>query len=640
MTDEWGIDDLYEDAAGQEQCVGPETVDALRRRIGRPDTRDRTTAMVTRPGRPLPVGQAVVVLEDGAELHVDKVLPHDVPLGYHRLRPDDGPERALIVSPGCCHLPEGWRAWGWAVQLYAARSAASWGIGDLADLARLARWSAGELGAGFVLVNPLHAVAPTFPQQPSPYFPSSRRFLNPLYLRVEDVPGAAGAGTDLEHLSAQGRALNRERRIDRDEAWRLKLAALEQIWANGGGVNVGFERWLTSQGPTLEEFATWCVLAERFGAGWRDWPPPYRRPADPAVRQFRADHEDRVRFHGWLQWLMHLQLGVASSTLAVIQDLPIGVDPEGSDAWAWQDVLADGVSVGSPPDEFNGQGQDWGLPPFVPWKLADAGYQPFIDTIRATIASAGGLRVDHVMGLFRLWWIPNGASPRDGAYVRYPSEDLLDIVALESHRAKALVVGEDLGTVEAGVRETLAERRILSYRLLWFEEDDPAEWPEPAMAAVTTHDLPTVTGLWDGTDLEAQRRAGLEPNEQSTAAIRTRLTTAGALEDDASPDAVVVAAHRLLARAPSVLLSATLDDALAEPQRPNIPGAEGQRPNWSLALPASMEAFVDHPLPRQIAAALAHGLTGPTSADSASTGPTSTEPAATERWPRRSDPAR
>jgi 4-alpha-glucanotransferase len=608
MTDDWGIDDRYEDAGGKEQRVAAATIEELRRRIGRPVSDERARALVTRPGRPLPCGRARVALEDGGELTVQGVLPHDVPLGYHVLRPDDGPERALIVSPGCCHRPEGWRAWGWAVQLYAARSAASWGIGDLGDLARLVRWSADELGAGFVLVNPLHAVAPTSPQQSSPYFPSSRRFLNPLYLRVEDVPGAAAAGTDLEGFAAQGRALNDQRRIDRDEAWRLKLAALEQIWANGGGGDEAFERWRAAQGHTLEEFTTWCVLAERFGAAWRDWPAPYRLPTNRAVRAFRNEHEDRARFHGWLQWLTHLQLVAASSGLAVIQDLPIGVDPEGCDAWAWQDVLAEGVSVGSPPDEFNGQGQDWGLPPFVPWRLADAGYQPFIDTIRATIASAGGLRVDHVMGLFRLWWVPSGSSPRDGAYVRYPSDDLLDIVALESHRAEALVVGEDLGTVEAGVREAMAERRMLSYRLLWFEEDDPSQWPEPAMAAVTTHDLPTVTGLWDGSDLEAQRRLGLEPNEESTAAIRARLCASGALDDDAGPDAVVLAAHRLLAKAPSVLLSATLDDALAEPERPNIPGADGRRANWSLALPAPLEAIVDAPLPAQIAAALGEAL--------------------------------
>jgi 4-alpha-glucanotransferase len=613
VTDERGVDARYKDASGQERTVAEATIELLRQRIGRPPDEGRPSSLVTRPGRRVHVGRAQVVLEDGGELTVDGVLPDELPLGYHTLRPDTGPERRLVVSPGRCHLPSGWRAWGWAAQLYAARSCASWGIGDLADLGRLARWSADALGAGFVLVNPLHAVAPTLPQQASPYFPSSRRFRNPLYLSVEDVPGAADVGTDLDRLAAEGRALNEQRRIDRDAVWRLKLTALEAIWERTRP-DAAFERWCQRQGAALDEFATWCVLAEHFGPSWRSWPSEFRDPDDPAVERFRREHHDRVRFHCWLQWLTDTQLVAAASGLAVIQDLPIGVDPDGADAWAWQHLLADGISIGSPPDEFNSQGQDWGLPPFVPWKLADAGYQPFVDTIRATIAAAGGLRVDHVMGLFRLWWVPVGAKPSDGAYVRYPSDDLLDIVALESHRAEALVVGEDLGTVEAGVRETMAERGMLSYRLLWFEPDDPAVWPELAMAAVTTHDLPTVAGLWDGSDLDEQRRIGLDPNEESTAAIRTRLVASGAIDGGDDPVAAILGAHRRLARAPSVLLSATLDDAVAERARPNIPGADGKRPNWSLALPVVLDELEGHPLPRQVAAILAEGVAPRTTA--------------------------
>src|SRR5581483_11751098 len=273
-----------------------------------------------------------------------------------------------------------------------------------------------------------------------------------------------------------------------------------------------------------------------------------------------------------------------------------------------QDLFAPDVTVGAPPDEFNTRGQDWGLPPFVPWRLEDAGYQPFIDTIRATITAGGGLRVDHVMGLFRLWWIPGGSRPADGGYVRYPADALLDIVALESHRAGAVVVGEDLGTVEAGVREAMSERAMLSYRLLWFEDDDPSDWPQTAVAAVTTHDLPTVAGLWDGSDLHSQRRLGLEPNEAATEAIRRRLAAAGRLPAEAEPAAVVIAAHQLLARAPSVLLTATLDDAVAEPERPNMPGADDQRPNWCLALPVTVEGLEQHALARQVASTLAEAV--------------------------------
>jgi 4-alpha-glucanotransferase len=609
MADDWGIERTYVDALGKKQSAAQETIDALRQAMGDPREAELAAARVVRKGERVRVEPAELLLEDGSKLRVDGVLPADLPLGYHTLRPVTGePERALIVSPGRCHLRPGWRAWGWGVQLYAVRSQASWGIGDLGDLRRLARWSATELGAGFLLVNPLHATAPSLPQQASPYFPASRRFRNPLYLRIEDVPGAAQATIHLEHLAAKGRALNEARRIDRDQVWRLKLAALEAIWERGQP-DSDFARWHRQQGRDLDEFATWCVLVEAFGSRWRTWPSQYRHPHNPAVTRFARDHEQRVRFHAWLQWLTTCQLAAATVNVSVIQDLPIGVDPDGADAWAWQDLLADDITVGAPPDEFNTQGQDWGLPPFIPWKLAANGYRPFVETIRATIASAGGLRVDHVMGLFRLWWIPGGAGAADGAYVRYPSDDLLDIVALESHRAEALVVGEDLGTVEPGVREAMAERQMLSYRLLWFEPDPPTRWPELAMAAITTHDLPTVAGLWDGSDLEIQRRLGLAPNEKSTVAIRRRLAKAGRLQDDAPTHAAVLAAHRLLADSPSMLLTATLDDAVAEPQRPNMPGADGKRPNWCLPLNLPLEKIETHPLPRQTAAILAEAVT-------------------------------
>jgi 4-alpha-glucanotransferase len=603
VTDEWGIDDRYEDALGEQQHIGPGTIEALRQIIGRPPGGD-PPVLVARRGSRLPADPAVVVLEDGSEVPVAGAVPRDLPFGYHQLVPSDGrPARRLIVSPGRCHLPKRWRAWGWAIQLYAARSRQSWGMGDLGDLARLSRWSAGELGAGFVMVNPLHATAPIALQQPSPYFPATRRFRNPIYLRVEDVPGAAGAGADLDRLAAAGRALNQHREINRDTVWRLKLAALEAIWQHRRH-DSDFAAWYRDATPQLRQFATWAVLAERYGANWRDWPHQYRHPDKPEVTSFATEHHDRVRFHAWLQWLTDRQLRAAAADLMVMQDLPIGVDPAGADAWAWQDLFATDVTVGAPPDELNRNGQDWGLPPFVPWRLMHASYQPFIDTIRATLAAGGGLRIDHVMGLFRLWWIPADSGPAEGAYVRYPAEDLLDIVALESHRADAIVVGEDLGTVEKAAQRAMAKRTLLSYRLLWFEQDDPGTWPSTAMAAVTTHDLPTVAGLWDGSDLETQRQLGLNPNEESTLEIRQRLATAAGLADTASVADAVPAAHRLLAKAPAVLLAATLDDAIAEPQRPNIPGADGKYPNWSLALSVAVDDLPTHPMVNHIAGIL------------------------------------
>jgi 4-alpha-glucanotransferase len=530
-------------------------------------------------------------------------VPDDFPLGYHLLHDGDGGTRRLIVSPGRCWLPDQWRAWGLAVQLYAARSRSSWGIGDLADLRALREWLQ-RAGAGFCMVNPLHAVAPTPQQETSPYLPATRRWRNPLYLRVEEVPGAEGV--DLTGAAAAGRALLDEPLVDRDAVWRLKRAALEQVFAVRGRDD-RFDGWRSRHGTSLEDFARWCALAEVHGPDWRSWPSEVRRPDGPAVDRFAAQNGDRVAFHAWVQWVLDLQLERASGDLTVVQDLPIGVAGGGADTWAWQDQIAAGVEVGAPPDVFNPRGQKWGSPPFIPWRLREQGYDAFIATIRGTIAGAGGLRIDHVMGLFRLWWVPPGGSPVDGAYVRYPSADMLDIVALESQRAAAIVVGEDLGTVEPGVRETLAVTGLLAYKLLWFEHDDPADWPVSSMAAVTTHDLPTVAGLWTGADLDEQRQLGVGEDDELTQGrtqLMERLMQPTGLDDTDSPGEAVVAAHRLLARAPSTLLVATLEDAVADERRPNMPGTT-KRPNWSVPLPVLVDDLESHPTARAVTDLLA-----------------------------------
>jgi 4-alpha-glucanotransferase len=559
---------------------------------------------VLRPGDDASIaGLARLTLEDGAVLDVRGMLPRDLPFGYHDLQPLEGGEPIrLIVSPGRCPLPEGLREWGWAAQVYATRSSESWGFGDLADLRRLAAWSA-RLGAGLVLINPLHAPRPRADQEASPYCPSSRRFLNPLYLRIEEVPGAEGLGAELALIAAAGRELNAHRIIDRPAVFMLKLDALERIWRRGHDV-AGLDAFRRERGHALEEFAVFCALAERHKGGWQAWPAEYRRPDSPAVARFAVTHAERVRFHEWLQWLLDRQLAEAGREVRLMQDLPIGVDPGGADAWAWQDVLVTDTTVGAPPDRYNQHGQDWGLPPMAPHRLRAARYEPFIQTIRASLRHAGGLRIDHVMGLFRLFWIPRGQSPAQGGYVRYPADDLLAIVALETHRAGAIVVGEDLGTVEAGVREQLAAHRILSYRVVWFEKDPPARYPQLAMAAVSTHDLPTIAGLWTGADLIEQQALGLEPNCDAIAHLRNHLAdVTGASTDDAG-DEVVMLAHRALARAPSVLVTATLDDALTVPERPNMPGTVSERPNWSLALPLPLEQIETAPLVLSVAAAL------------------------------------
>jgi 4-alpha-glucanotransferase len=487
-------------------------------------------------------------------------------------------------------------------------------MGDLADLRRLAEWSAGALGAGVILLNPLHAVLPLVPQEPSPYFPSSRRYRNPLYLRVEEVPGAAEDRLDLLRLAAEGRALAAERRIDRDAVLRLKMSALGRLWARAGGAAAGLARYRAREGRGLDEFATFCALAEHHGSGWRRWPAEHRHPRSPAVSRFAAEHAGRVAFHGWLQWLLDEQLARAGGTLRLVTDLAIGFDGEGADAWAWQDVLAEGVTVGAPPDDFAVDGQDWGLPPFAPHRLGAEGYAPFVETVRAGLRHAGGMRVDHVMGLFRQFWVPRGTSPREGAYVRYPADDLLAVLALESERAGGVVIGEDLGTVAPGVRERLFAEGILSTRVLWFEPSPPSGYPARSMATVTTHDLPTVRGLWTGSDLREQREVGLAPNAAGMEELRARLAELTGLDRSAGHEAVTLAVHRRLAEAPSAVVAATLEDALGVAERPNLPGTTGRRrANWSLALPQSLEEILADPRPRALGAILA-GRAGPDAA--------------------------
>jgi 4-alpha-glucanotransferase len=615
----WGIDLNYEDALGDWHDTPQETISAILRAMGaEPDALappDDHSLIIVRTGEQRTLSsRAAITLETGESITCDERLPPDLPAGYHSLQLEaaDKPTR-LIVTPGTCWIPETLETWGWAVQLYAARSRQSWGIGDFADLDRLAAWSQAELGAGMMLVNPLSAATPITPQQESPYYPTSRRFFNPLWLHIPWIPGAnSGKIPQLQQLEKAACDLNRERLIQRDKVFELKMQALNLLWLQFEG-DPAVDAYCAEQGHDLDEFALFCALAEHHNAGWHDWPPQYRHPAFPAVANFAREHEGRVRFHKWLQWLLDTQLARCAGRLALMQDLPIGVDPSGADAWAWQDFIAQGVGVGAPPDEFNTQGQSWGLPPFVPWKLRAAGYEPFIQTIRAAFRNGGGLRIDHVMGLFRLFWIPDGVSAANGAYVHYNADEMLAIVALESHRAHAYVVGEDLGTVEPGAREKLADHRVMSYRLLWFEKDPPEAYPREALSALTTHDLPTVAGLWTGSDLKKQHELGLKPNEESTAEIVDRLKSSAGLNANDPIEEVVAGAYTLLSRAPSRILTAPLDDALCVEERPNVPATMSDKnPNWSMALPVPIEDLMTADLPKRIAGALKRGGTGQT----------------------------
>jgi 4-alpha-glucanotransferase len=598
-----GILPAFRDAFDRDHQIDPAVLETIAETMGGPPEPATDPVRVARRGAPLPAG-AELVLEDGTSLGRLDAVPIDAPHGYHHLQTDAGPQ-LLIVGPGRCHLPAQLRAWGWAVQLYAARSAASWGIGDLGDLRTLGAWSRRE-AAELLLVSPLGAASPTLPQQPSPYYPSTRRFRNPLYLRIEEVPGVGALGERLSELASTGRALNESRLIDRDAVWTLKLAALEEIWAAGVS-DPGFTAYRAAGGEALETWARYATLAERHGAAWQTWPAELRRPEGAAVAEMARAEADRIAFHAWLQWLLDVQLSGAAQEIGLVADVPIGVDPAGADAWAWQDLLATGVTVGAPPDRFNTRGQDWGLPPFIPHRLRADGYRPFIQTVRASLRHAVGLRIDHVMGLFRLWWIPRGATPGSGAYVAYPAQEMLEILALESERAGAVVIGEDLGTVEPGVRETLAAHAVLTCKLLWFEASAPETWPAAALASVTTHDLPTAAGAWSGTDAQDQARIGLSVDPAEMAGLVSHLESASGLPADAPSEAVVVRAHRRLSGAPPAVVTPTLDDAVGVHERPNMPGTIDEWPNWRLALPMPLEELPQHPLARRVAEAMRQG---------------------------------
>jgi len=558
-------------------------------------------------------------LEDRQVIGTSFDLPSDLPLGYHRILARSGDEEGcctLIVTPDFVGLPErlgAHRAWGFATQLYSVRSTGSWGVGDLADLADLAAWSGAELGAGFVQVNPLHAGEPVAPMEPSPYLPSSRRFFNPLYLRVERVPEAAELPEeDRSRVAALGegvrRTLGSADTIDRDMSWTAKREALRLVHAApcSAAREADYRAFRMQEGDRLVDFATWSAIAETHGNDFRSWPSELGDPRSAEVGMFREQRANEVEFHIWLQWALDEQLRLtqakatgAGMPLGVMHDLAVGVHPGGADVWRSQDTYATSVQVGAPPDAFNQVGQDWSQPPWRPDRLRELGYAPFRDLISTVLRHAGAVRVDHIIGLFRLWWIPVGKPPSAGVYVRYDHEAMIGILALEAHRAGAVVVGEDLGVVETSARNFLRKRGILGTSILWFERDKagnplPAEsWREYCLASVTTHDLPPTAGFLAGEHVRLRNRLGLLSRplaDEVAAADREReswlgeLRGRGLLPDDADVADTVHALHRYLTLTPARLLSVALADAVADRRTQNQPGTTNEYPNWRVPL--------------------------------------------------------
>ena len=660
---EAGSDDAVEHALAE--------VDLVPWRRTLPPTVVTRAGWTARVAAHVPAGTGVrvdVVLEDGtvrplrqvdhwvADREVDGRLlgeatfevPGDLPTGWHSLvaHVDVAPvdpasvEATLVVTPQRLELPPAvarGRVVGLQAQLYQVRSAESWGVGDLGDLADLATWAAGAHDADFVLINPLHAAEPVPPVEPSPYLPTTRRFVNPLYLRVEDIPEVAG----LEHaahrrvvtLAAGARALNAEDRIDRDAAWTAKREALRLVFDAGltASRRSSFEEFCVREGDGLLTFATWCALAEVHGLPWTGWDAELQDPSSAAVGTFRQRHADDVDFHRWLQWLLEQQLAAAQAdartagmSLGVVHDLAVGVHPVGADAWGLGDALARGVTVGAPPDQFNQLGQDWSQPPWRPDRLAELGYAPFRDMVRTVLRDSGGIRVDHIIGLFRLWWIPAGGTPADGTYVHYDHEALLGILVLEAQRAGAVVIGEDLGVVAPHVRDYMSERGLVGTSILWFEwEDDrpkpPEHYRDLCLSTVTTHDLPPSAGYLSLQHVAVREELGLltrpveeerAQEEASIARLRDACVVRGLLTPGAGVDATVEALHRWMALTPSRMLAVALADVVGDLRAVNQPGTNDEYPNWRVPLagpdgrPVSLEDIREADLAPVLFAAL------------------------------------
>jgi 4-alpha-glucanotransferase len=600
--------------------------------------------------------------EDGANLRLSgsgrrrSVRLPRLPLGYHRVRvtltSHDGGERLaeqrlIVVPPRCSTLRDrlGARSvYGVLANLYTARSASNWGFGDLSDLRRLVEWSA-DIGAAFVGINPLHAIE-NRGDEISPYSPVSRLYRNVLYLDVTAVPEWNELPTRRRRQLARESALRRRRtaeRVDYEAVRSLKwplFVALHRAFIAGtrGGRSaraVAYRRYLTDEGEALLAFATFAALQEHFERrgirSWRRWPAAYRDPRSPAVRKFRVARRRAIDLHCYLQFELDRQLGTVAATararglpVGVYQDLALGSSRRGSDAWAFPDLFVDRVDVGAPPDDYAPTGQNWGLPAIDPRALAATGYDYWIRLLRAALRHGGALRIDHVMGLFRQYWIPAGASGADGAYVRFPADELLGILALESQRAGALVIGEDLGTVPRGLPQVLARWSVLSTRVLYFERTRsdgfrPAKtYPRHALVGANTHDLVPLAGFWEGTDLTLRRRAGMLPDDRAlAAALAARARERRALCDRLRHEGVLAgggrggrrselpdldaaelagAVHAFLARTPAALVGLSLDDLTGEREPVNLPGVLQTRyPSWTRRMHLPLESLpTDH----------------------------------------------
>lgn len=596
------------------------------------------------------VAKEETVIEGSRYARFELPLPASLPFGHYIVQARGelagvvGEGRlALIVAPAQCYVPEallqGAHYWGLSVQLYALRSARNWGIGDFGDLWELIRWAPQELGLGLIGLNPLHSLKNRHPFHVSPYAPDSRFFLNAIYLDIERIPEyrASAAAQRLVEDPAVRANLERLRArdtVDYGEVWGLKRKVLrevfdtflEQHYPEAAGQRQAqsergqaFARFLDEEGEQLTCYATFQALSERFEQAdpptwvWWEWPTSLKNPHSAEIAAFRRLHPREILFYAYVQWLAEQQLEQVAERaresgmpVGLYLDLALGSERAGSDAWIYAGQFAMEAEAGAPPDAFNSGGQNWGLPPMCPHRLRADGYRMFIQLVRRSMRHAGALRIDHVMALFRLFWVPRGLPPSAGAYVAYPAEDLLGILALESVRCRTVVIGEDLGTVPDFVREALAAARILSYRVAYFEREadqrfkPSGSYPSQAVAVVNTPDLPTLAGFWSGQDITVRQELGIAPDDRARldglnqrqvdkrqlvrALVAEHLWPPGVAQaralDSALSTDLCMAIHAFLARTPSWIVLASLEDVLTDVDQANLPGTLNEHPNW------------------------------------------------------------
>jgi (1->4)-alpha-D-glucan 1-alpha-D-glucosylmutase len=539
-----------------------------------------------------------------------------------------GPRRAakrIALEKAACHQPEllarGARVWGFVVQLYGIRSERNWGIGDFSDLRAVVELAA-SLGAGVVGVNPLHAA------HVSPYSPSSRHALSTVYLDIESIPEFAHCNeaqrlTKSRAFLSRLLTLRKAELVDYDGVRAAKHEVLELLYAclrRNRARRRRLAEWLAKSPKELRDYALYEALREKLGAGgWQSWPKEYQKPSSPAVRRFAKAKDERVHFHAYLQWNARQQLDLVQRRaqelgmpIGLYFDLALGADRGGAEVWSEREAYAIEASIGAPPDEFNPRGQDWGLPPYSPRALRAAGYGPFVELLRANMPQGGALRLDHVMALARLYWIPTGNKPDKGGYVIYPLADLLGVLARESRRNRCMVIGEDLGTVTPELRRALNDAGVLSYRPLLFEKDPqgefsaPAAYPREALSCLSTHDLPTWRGYWATKDLELRRELGLTVDFEKERAQREqeKERLKRALEREGL-DTSAAGAHAFLARTPSKILMVQPEDVFELVEQANLPGTVDQHPNWRRKLPVALERWKSDPRVQKLADTMA-----------------------------------